>query len=127
MVNCVHHIPGRARFKLDALRHDDDLCQSIETKLQALHGITSVEVSRRSGSIIVHYCTRRGQIDEVADHIRAHHPVAAESLTMGDGAAGLDGFAYPMRETGAEFGRAVRTAMGKAVLNIMITRVMGTG
>ena len=83
MVSCVHHVPGRARFKLDALRRDPDLAERIHAEVSRLPGISGVEVNRHAASVIVHYCTERGDLSLVMDHICVHCPKSAAARRAG--------------------------------------------
>ena len=74
MVDCVHHIPGRARFRLEALRRDPALVALIERQVGSLEGVKAVEINRHAASIVVHSCTERGAIDAIGNHNCAHCP-----------------------------------------------------
>ncbi|MEG6508992.1 heavy-metal-associated domain-containing protein [Methyloligella sp. 2.7D] len=55
MVYCIHHVPGRARFKVPRLKQDRDFAKEIDEKLSALPGVTRVEINHSAWSVIVHY------------------------------------------------------------------------
>ena len=55
MAECVHAIPGRARFRVPALRHGDTVAQALHRRLSGVPGIHQVIVRQRSASIIVHH------------------------------------------------------------------------
>ncbi|MDF2140884.1 HMA2 domain-containing protein [Paenirhodobacter sp. CAU 1674] len=124
MVCCVHHIPGRARFKIEALRRDAVLAETIEVKVTALPGVRAVEINRRAASVIVHYQTGQGEVGAIMDHICIHCPKAALS---GRGAVGFPAVprtGAPRRPISPEFAHAMTTAMSKAVLNTFINRLV---
>lgn len=129
MVSCVHHIPGRARFKIEALRRDAELAKMIEGQVGALRGVVSVEINRHAGSITVHYCIQTGEIDKIMDHICAHCPRAA--LNRRANPAARPAATQPRRDAGAgihsDVTRAMGEAVSKAVLNTFINRTIERG
>jgi hypothetical protein len=54
-----HFFPGRVRFQIPLLVGDDDGRQRIETQLQRVDGVDSVQTNRVSGSVLIHYQTDR--------------------------------------------------------------------
>lgn len=129
MVACVHHVPGRARFKFDALRSDSGVADRVRSEIGAVPGVVGVEVNRYAASVIVHYCTERGEIDRVMERIRAHCPKASATP---DGLPPvpaprtapprIDLPVFAPRVTSA-----VGEAVGKAVVNTFINRAVERG
>lgn len=129
MVSCVHHIPGRARFKIEALRRDAELAKMIEGEVCTLRGVVAVEINRHAASIVVHYCVRTGEIDKIMDNICAHCPRAAlnrranqanqpvATQTSNDGGARMQ----------PKVMHAMSEAVSKAVLNTFINRTIERG
>ncbi|MFW5655636.1 MAG: HMA2 domain-containing protein [Roseicyclus sp.] len=127
MVDCVHHIPGRARFRIEALRRDPDLMALIERQVGSLEGVKAVEINRHAASIVVHYCTERGAIDAIMDHICAHCPKAPL-----DRRAPRETPLAPLPIRPASRPRppvvsAMRDAAGKALLKALIERALERG
>ncbi len=121
MVACVHHIPGRARFKIDALRRDPALAEAVRREVAALPGVASVETNRHAASIIVRYCAESGDLSRIMDHIRSHCARAPASRRARAAAPAASGLA-PGRaiRLSPEMTRAMGEAVGKAVLNTFI-------
>lgn len=129
MVCCVHHIPGRARFKIEALRRDADLARKLHEKVGALEGVLAVEVNRGAASVIVHYHVERGELGAILDHICAHCPKAALTRPKAWPAANrttapIPGAPILGAKLSPEFKQAMTVAMSKAVLNTFITRIV---
>lgn len=128
MVACVHHVPGRARFKIDALRRDPALVQTIEREVAALPGVASVEVNRLAASIIVHYCTERGDLSRIMDHICVHCPHApAHRRAPAGQKIAVNGAVRPGPRLSPETRRALSEAAGKAVVNTLIKGFVDRG
>ncbi|PTQ71892.1 HMA2 domain-containing protein [Celeribacter persicus] len=125
MVCCVHNIPGRARFKIEALRKDETLASLIKLKVGALDFVKSVEINRKAASVVVHYCTKRGEVGRIMDHICAHCPKAATPRAPEQVARPLPHRQNrPLLKTDTDFGRAMTNAAGKAVVNTLINRLV---
>ncbi len=133
MVSCVHHIPGRVRFKIEALRRDDQLANLIEKKVGSLDGVKSIEINRYAASIIVHYCTEVGEIDCIMDHICEHCPKAslnrrverhARSSANKDG-SGTDSMAVAKIDRQAEPASRQAGNAAKSQDNPSVTSIMG--
>jgi hypothetical protein len=127
MVDCVHHIPGRARFRIEALRRDPDLMALIESQVGSLEGVKAVEINRHAASIVVHYCTERGAIDAIVDHICAHCPQAQLNRRVR-----RETSLPPVPMRAASRARppvvsAMRDAAGKALLKAFIDRALERG
>jgi hypothetical protein len=124
MVACVHHIPGRARFKIDALRRDPALAETVRREVSALPGVASVEINRHAASIIVRYCAESGDLSRIMDHICSHCPRAPANRRARAAAApapAASGFAAARAiRVSPEMTRAMGEAVGKAVLNTFI-------
>lgn len=130
MVDCVHHIPGRARFKLDALRKDAALAETIRREVAALPGVASVELNRHAASIIVHYCTERGDLSRIMDHICVHCPKSAQRSRIPapkPAPISVNFAPRPVMRLSPEVTRAVGEAAGKAVLNTFIKDTVERG
>jgi Heavy metal associated domain 2 len=66
----MHHIPGRMRVKVPHAKGNYQLLQQIQQSISPLPGITRVEISPATGSVLVHY-----DPDQHADfnnHLAAH-------------------------------------------------------
>lgn len=55
MVLHVHHVPGRLRVRLRALRRNGSAVAPLRSKLLGLPGVRSASINPWTGSIIIHY------------------------------------------------------------------------
>lgn len=63
-IETKHLLPGRARFQIPLLVGDATAVQQIETQLQRVEGVDSVEANRISGSVLICY-----QPDKIAPEL----------------------------------------------------------
>lgn len=127
MVDCVHHIPGRARFRIEALRRDPELMALIERQVGSLEGVRAVEINRHAASIVVHYCTERGAIDAIMDHICAHCPKAPRGRRVPRETPLVPLPLRPAARQRPPVVTAMRDAAGKALLKALIDHALGRG
>lgn len=127
MVDCVHHIPGRARFRIEALRRDPELMALIERQVGSLEGVKAVEINRHAASIVVHYCTERGAIDAIMDHICVHCPEAQFNRRVRPETAPPPAPVRAASRTRPPVVSAMRDAAGKALLKALIERALERG
>ena len=125
MTHCVHHVPGRARFKLPQLQHDPAYAGEIEQKVLALDGVTGVEVNQRAWSMIVHYDVNANPLDAVAKQIGALRPANGENgagshpvLPRVDRSNGHHAIGGP------EMSRVVSQAIGQAIFATLVQRTL---
>ncbi|MFP3869025.1 MAG: HMA2 domain-containing protein [Desulfobacteraceae bacterium] len=52
-IKVTHAIPGRVRLKIARLKNNQDLARVIHHRLSAISGVQKVEVSTRTGSLLV--------------------------------------------------------------------------
>ncbi len=67
----AHHIPGRLRMVIAAARSDMGYLVRVAEKIEGLAGVEAVDVSPRTGSLVVHYEPNR------------HHLIADALLDLG--------------------------------------------
>lgn len=65
MGQTVHHTPGRLRIKFSQLRHRPDLARQAESRISAIHGVRSAQVSTVTGSLLVRYDPRAAHPDQL--------------------------------------------------------------
>jgi copper chaperone CopZ len=54
-IRVVHVLPGRIRFRVYSLKYNAAFAQEVERKLAAITGVTGVEASPSTGSVLMHY------------------------------------------------------------------------
>lgn len=129
MVFCVHHIPGRARFKVSELHEDPALAPRLEEHLQELDCVDAVEIHKGSASVIVHYCTETGEIELIHDQLCAHCPRAALKRRAAEVRPALaprpaHRDADALADAAEKAKKAVTEAASRAVVSTFINRVL---
>lgn len=69
MGKCVHAIPGRARFRVPAIRDSLTVAKVIARRLRAIDGVQGVEVRQSSASIVVRFDPDRVELAHLADAV----------------------------------------------------------
>ncbi len=72
MADTLHHLPGRLRLRLAALRRNPDLAARLRSSLAALPGLAGVDVNPLTGSVLVHYDPAAGSLAGLAAALAAH-------------------------------------------------------
>ena len=54
-IQVVHALPGRIRFRVSSLKYNADFAREVERKLAAITGVTGVDASPSTGSLLMHY------------------------------------------------------------------------
>lgn len=123
MGRCVHHIPGRARFRLPGIRNDAAKAEAARNCLVALPGVSCVDINRAAGSLTVTYdatqigldqvsaCLRRGGLLGAGGSSRPHAPPALGSSLV--------------TQAGAMFGRALFAAVLERSINRSVSALVG--
>lgn len=132
VVSCVHHVPGRARFKLEALRRDPELADRLLAEVGALQGVDEVEINRHAASVIVYYSTATGQLTSIMDLICSHCPKSslnhrAETAAGPTAAAATPRTGDTPRGAQPKVARAVGEAVSRALVNTLINRALDRG
>lgn len=68
----VHHVPGRARFRVPGLPKAAGPLQAMEAELLAVAGVDRVEINLAAASVVVHYDRDLAPLDRVVAVLRAH-------------------------------------------------------
>jgi len=55
MIHHVHHVPGRLRIRIPALKRNAEKARVLTKALSHVSGIQSVEANLLTGSLLVHY------------------------------------------------------------------------
>ena len=67
----VHHIPGRARFRIYRLQDDSDYAANLQEFLLGQLGIDRVRINRVAASIAINYRYRGASLVEIADKLNS--------------------------------------------------------
>ncbi|GEM_PF-656956 len=82
----VHHVPGRLRLKVPALKRNKRHAARAHACLAAMEGIRELQVNHLTGSIVIHYERDARVAETVVDHLRTeglldHRAVDASTRT----------------------------------------------
>lgn len=117
MGRCVHHCPGRARFRLPIIRDDKAAAGRVRRLLSALDGVTGVEIRSASASVVVTYDPARIDFETISTALRR-----GGCLGAGGGMPAGGGLAA---QAGAMFGRALFAAVLERSINRGIHSLVG--
>ncbi len=129
MIQLIHRVPGRLRFKADKLRGDPALVDQLRAMVTATGGdaVVRMEVNPRAGSLTLWYDCRRASADDLLAAFEAggllndhgsgyrHHNGRSNGSGRGGGLAYLLGSAIGH----AMFGAALKTGVEKSVLGLV--------
>jgi copper chaperone CopZ len=59
IIETVHLLPGRVRYRIPLLLHNPEVQAEIESRIPSIEGITGVEASTVSGSVLVRFDPQR--------------------------------------------------------------------
>ncbi|WP_108682822.1 HMA2 domain-containing protein [Methyloceanibacter sp. wino2] len=126
MVYCVHHVPGRARFKVPRIKQDRAFAEELESKILSLEGVHRVEVNPSAHSVIVHYDIVVNPLGDAVSHMHGGKPPI--DMTGGDpgviplsakpGAGPIDKKAHE------DISRGVGQIVGQAVFATLVQRTL---
>jgi hypothetical protein len=117
-VRVVHAIPGRVRLKVAGVKDNPDLAAALEERLLGLDGVLRVEVSPRTGSVLLLYeAAERDQFGQVLQPL--FPGIDLEAFRAGEGAAGTNGDRPPA----PPLGKRISGLFGS--LNAGVGRVTG--
>jgi hypothetical protein len=91
MTSYVHHVPGRLRVRIAALKKDTARGRQAKFFLDAIPGVLETEVSNVTGSVVIKYDARlvssTGILDalRVQGYIQDTHPIRASQAVQNDG------------------------------------------
>lgn len=57
MANYIHHVPGRLRVNIPALKKNESRARQLKFYLEGMHGVLQVETSIVTGSVVIKYDT----------------------------------------------------------------------
>ncbi|WP_455281523.1 HMA2 domain-containing protein [Cupriavidus necator] len=73
----IHHVPGRLRLKLPAIKHNDEAARRIERAVNALPGVREACANTLTGSIVIRFYPRLTTGEQIVGALRADGYVAA--------------------------------------------------
>ncbi len=115
----IHHIPGRMRLRSEMTRNFPGGPAALEQRFRAVQGVTSTQISPRTGSVTILYDPRA--VDP--QHLRQ---IAGASLPTGsDTRPGSGRKAATLTKAGQLFGKAafdvfVAKALERSVVSVLV-------
>lgn len=82
MIHPVHHIPGRLRLRVPAIKHSEHHAHTIGDLLRQTDGVLRHALSRVTGSVVVHYAPERLDPQGLLDRLRAASPAPATGTAL---------------------------------------------
>jgi hypothetical protein len=80
-IRVVHALPGRVRFRVTSLKFDAEFAQEMERKLSAISGVTGVDASPATGSLLMHYRSKELMAGPLGEALETWFPrLDTESL-----------------------------------------------
>ncbi|WP_354682364.1 HMA2 domain-containing protein [Cupriavidus necator] len=73
----IHHVPGRLRLKLPAMKRNDDTARRIERSVTALPGVRDACANTLTGSIVIRFYPRLTTGEQIVAALRADGYVTA--------------------------------------------------
>lgn len=77
----IHHVPGRLRLKLSALKRNEAGALFAQERLYALDGVRSVSGNALTGSVVVRFDPQITSVSQILDELKAHGLLDAPALT----------------------------------------------
>lgn len=77
MIHPVHHVPGRLRLRVPAIKHSAHHADAIGRTLGATDGVLRHVVSPVTGSVVVHYAPGHCDPQQLVERLRELTPPAA--------------------------------------------------
>lgn len=89
MIHPVHHVPGRLRLRMPAIKHSDHHADAVGRVLGQTDGVLRHAISPVTGSVVVHYAPGRCDPQQLVERLRelAPPPAANQALTVWQPAA----------------------------------------
>lgn len=116
----VHHVPGRARFRVPGLPKTQALRETLTEGLRAIEGVEKVEINPAAASVVVHYDRDLAPLDRVVEVLRAHsepsdvNRIPLETPVMG----------APRGRIGESVSRSVGEMVGQAMFATIVQRTL---
>jgi hypothetical protein len=82
MIHPVHHIPGRLRLRVPAIKHCERHAHAVGDVLRQTDGVLRHALSRVTGSVVVHYAPERLDPQGLLDRLRAALPAPVPGTAL---------------------------------------------
>ena len=122
---CVHHVPGRARFKLPALKGGAARFSALSKSLMAQDGILDLQPNFTTGSLIVHYDCAETDLSRIQTTLSQFRLVTQPSRRPISGRSVAPIATSMLGMVGGVVGRAVFTAVLERTVGKGVTALVG--
>ena len=65
----IHHVPGRLRVRIAAVKRNSAIGRSVERAIRSVHGVLSARSNELTGSVVVEYDCRETTADLILEAI----------------------------------------------------------
>ncbi len=89
MIHHLHHVPGRLRLRVPAIKRNEHHARAVGSVLRETDGVLRHEVSSVTGSVVVHYAPGRLDPQRLIDRLRELAPELAPSAAPATTGAAL--------------------------------------
>lgn len=115
MIHPVHHVPGRLRLRMPAIKHSDHHADAVGRLLGQTDGVLRHAISPRTGSVVVHYAPGRCDPQQLIERLRelAPPPVANNAITLWQPAPPAAGKADSLLQ---RVGQSVATSLAEKLI-----------
>lgn len=118
MIHPVHHIPGRLRLRVPAIKHHECHAHAVGDLLRETDGVLRHALSRVTGSVVVHYAPERLDPQGLLDRLRAALPAPAPGTALA-----LLPTVAPLQPTNGG-GRSLAQRLGSAVASSLTEKLI---
>jgi hypothetical protein len=107
----VHHVPGRVRFKIAGLKHQEHQAKKIRNLFSGLYGISKISINTLTGSIVLHYDSSLFSVDQLLNILKYNNVIDSNRPIV---------FEKPVSERSTQMGMA----LGKAVFSWAVGKAL---
>ncbi|GMU45781.1 MAG: hypothetical protein IT469_09670 [Pseudomonadales bacterium] len=116
MIHPVHHVPGRLRLRVPAVKQSEFHADAIGRALGETQGVLRHAISPRTGSVVVHYAPEHCDPQRLVERLRESVPAA--------GAAPAVTVNWQPMARGAEPDGALLQRVGQTVATSLVEKLI---
>ncbi len=116
----VHHVPGRVRLNLPALKRNEGHAERVRACLSVMDGIKELKVNGLTGSIVIHYDHDANIAEAIVSNLRSEGLLSAETRIPAGLSKASGRWKLPVSAVGGSVGKRV----GKKVVDILVEKAV---
>jgi copper chaperone CopZ len=118
-VSCyIHHVPGRLRVKSVMFRKNEAIVSAVKDLLEQIDGVKTVEINVKTGSVIVHYDSKRIKHSYILSLFVANEYIDLFAPVESNGSSnGVKG-------AGRELAASVADNLSKAIVEFLFEKLL---